>query len=123
VKDLSGLLKLKRFKMSKSEVERLTNEIVEKLKANYHPQKIILFGSYADGNPREGSDIDLLIIKETDERFIDRWVRVRRILSDPTRTIGLDTIILTPSEVEIRISRGDQFIKGIINHGRYLYAA
>lgn len=66
--------------MSKSEIERLTREIVEKLKKDYQPQKIILFGSYADGNPREGSDIDLLIIKETSGTFLDRWVRVRQIL-------------------------------------------
>ena len=38
-------------------------EIAEKIKREYKPDKIILFGSYAYGNPDKDSDIDFLIIK------------------------------------------------------------
>jgi predicted nucleotidyltransferase len=58
----------------KEEVKKMLAEIVEKLKSEYKPLKIILFGSYAYGNPTEDSDIDLLILKNTNERRVDRFV-------------------------------------------------
>ena len=105
------------------EVRAIIQGILERLLAGYAPQKVILFGSYAYGNPRPHSDIDLLIIKETPERFIDRWVSVRRILSDPRRTVPLETLVLTPQEVSRRLAIGDQFLAEIIEKGKVLYAA
>jgi len=97
--------------------------ILGRLIAEYVPQQVILFGSYAYGNPRPDSDIDLLIIKDTPERFIDRWVTVRRILSDAQRSRPLDTLILTPQEVAHRLAVGDQFVAEILERGEVLYAA
>jgi predicted nucleotidyltransferase len=96
--------------------------IVEKLVSGYAPQRVILFGSYAYGDPTPDSDIDLLIIKETPERFIDRWVTVRRILSDPKRMVPLETLVLTPQEVSRRLAIGDQFLAEIMEKGEVLYA-
>jgi predicted nucleotidyltransferase len=107
---------------STTEVGEVIQDILEKLLADYAPQKVILFGSYAYGNPRPDSDLDLLIIKETSERFIDRWVTVRRILSDPKRTFPLETLVLTPKEVSKRLAVGDQFVAGILEKGKVLYA-
>lgn len=101
----------------------IIDRIVQKIVSEYAPQKIILFGSYAYGKPSPDSDIDLLIIKDTTERFIDRWVTVRRILSDPKRAIPLETIVLTPREVEQRLQVGDQFIAEILENGQVLYGA
>ncbi len=98
-------------------------QIVENLVAAYAPEKVILFGSHAAGSARPDSDIDLLIIKDTSERFIDRWVTVRRILSDPHRTVGLETIVLTPQELSTRLAIGDQFLAEIMEKGEVLYAA
>jgi len=64
----------------KEEVKNILSEIVEKLKSEYKPLKIILFGSYAYGNPTEDSDIDLLILKDTNKRRVDRFVQVKRII-------------------------------------------
>lgn len=105
-----------------SEARKVIQDIVRKLVAGYAPQKVILFGSYARGTPRPGSDIDLLIVKETSERFIDRWVTVRRLLSDPQRLIPLETIVLTPQELAHRLEVGDQFIAEILEEGEVLYA-
>lgn len=105
-----------------SEARKVIQDIVRKLVAEYAPQKVILFGSYARGTPRPDSDIDLLIVKETSERFIDRWVTVRRLLSDPQRLIPLETIILTPQELAHRLEVGDQFIAEILEKGEILYA-
>ena len=104
-------------------VQATIRRMVETLRRDYQPQQVILFGSHARGTARLDSDIDLLVIKETSERFIDRWARVRRILSDPERTIPLETIVLTPQEVKARLAGGDQFLASILKEGKELYAA
>ena len=109
--------------MNAQDFDRVIQLITERLRDEYSPEKIILFGSYADGSSRPDSDIDLLIIKQTRDRFIDRWISVRRILSDKNRSIGLETLVLTPEEIANRISIGDQFIADIMMNGRLLYAA
>ena len=109
---------------SRSEdVQNTIEGIVAKLVAGYEPQKVVLFGSHARGDPRPDSDIDLLVIKDTEERMIDRCVQVRRIVSDPNRFIGLELLVLTPEEVSRRIAVGDQFIGQIIEKGKVLYAS
>ena len=108
---------------SMEEAKAVIERIVEKLRKDYAPQKVILFGSRARGSARPDSDIDLLVIKETSERFIDRWTRVRRLLSDPQRTIPLETLVLTPQEVTQRLAIGDQFVETILREGTVLYAA
>ncbi len=110
-------------RVTAEELTKVIQDLLEKLLVHYAPEKVILFGSYAYGTPQASSDIDLLIIKETDERFIDRWVTVRRILSDPRRTISLETIVLTPDEVASRLSSGDQFLIEILDKGEVLYAS
>lgn len=97
------------------------SEVVEKLKREYKPQKIILFGSYAYGNPGEDSDLDLLILKNTKKRRVDRFVRVKRIIYDPNRKVPISPLILTPKELADRLRMGDDFIKEIIRKGVVLY--
>lgn len=105
-----------------SNVNEIIQNLVDRLLAKYSPQQVILFGSYGYGEPQQDSDIDLLIIKETSEPFFDRWVTVRRILSDPTRTIPLEIFVLTPDEVSRRLAAGDQFLEEILERGKVLYA-
>lgn len=105
------------------EVKRLISEMVGKIVATYDPLKIILFGSYAYGEPDMDSDIDLFIVKETDERPIDRRVSVRKIVSDRTRRIPFEPIVITQRELEERIRIGDQFINEILTKGEMLYEA
>ena len=105
------------------EISAMILEMVEKIKQGYQPEKIILFGSYAYGTPQRDSDIDLLIIKETAERPIDRRVEVSRMVSDPNRLIPFEPMVLTPAELEKRIQVGDQFVQEILKKGEVLYAA
>lgn len=98
-------------------------EIVERLKREYRPNKIVLFGSYAYGHPDRDSDIDLLIIKDTSERPIDRRVAASQILSDPQRLTPLEVIVLTPDEVRQRLEVGDQFLREILDKGEVLHEA
>jgi len=103
----------------RTEIETIVRQVIDA----YRPEKIILFGSYAYGQPNADSDLDLLIIKKTSERFIDRWTNVRMIVSDPKRSIPFEPLVLTPDELEERLAMGDQFIEEIITKGEVLYAA
>jgi len=104
---------------AKAELDKIVAQLVN----SYRPEKIFLFGSYAYGQPDADSDLDLLIIKRTSERFIDRWINVRRIVSDPQRSIPFEPLVLTPEELKERLAIGDQFIKEIVTKGEVLYAA
>lgn len=95
--------------------------IVEKIKQGYQPEKIILYGSFAYGSPDKDSDIDLLIIKDTDERPIDRRIKVRGIV-DIRQPIAFSPFVMTPREVKYSLDIGDQFFKEIISKGEVLYA-
>jgi len=103
--------------------KKVVQFILKKVVAEYAPRKVILYGSYAYGEPEPDSDIDLLIIKDTSERFIDRWVTVQRILTGAHRFLPVETLVLSPLEIENRLAVGDQFIAEILKRGEVLYAA
>lgn len=102
-------------------ISRIISRLVKGLKEKYQPEKIILYGSYAYGTPDEASDIDLLIIKETKERPIDRRIAVRRLVSDIRRKIPFSSLVLTPEELASRLEAGDDFFIEITNKGKVLY--
>jgi predicted nucleotidyltransferase len=103
--------------------ERAIQRIVEQVVQGYRPQRVILFGSYAYGAPGRDSDIDLLIIRETDESPWQRRVRVRRLAADPERRIPFSPLVLTPVELEQRLRVGDPFYEEILARGKVLYVA
>jgi len=101
------------------EIQRILDQLI----AGYAPKRVILFGSRVGGRTHEDSDIDLLIIKETEERFLDRCFHVRRLLTDPQRRTPIDLFVLTPAELDLRLNIGDQFFEAILETGKTLYAA
>ena len=74
------------------------NEITKRVVKKFKPQKIILFGSYANGTPTDESDLDLLIIKDSDLPSRTQNRKVRRILSD--LRVPVDIIVKTSKEFE-----------------------
>jgi predicted nucleotidyltransferase len=101
--------------------ETLIDEIIERIKTGYEPEKIILFGSYAKGTAGPDSDVDLLIVKETDDRRIDRWVEVKRILRGLTSRIPISPLVYTPAELEERVVIKDYFILEVLEEGKVVY--
>lgn len=91
-------------------------EIIDQLKP-YHPEKIILFGSYASGKPNEDSDVDLLLIKETKEPFLDRQVKVQSLLRT---TIPVDAFVFTPEEFKKARAR-NILIQEAVETGKVVY--
>lgn len=108
--------------MTRKNNEEIIRLVVRKLVAEYAPEKVILFGSYAHGVVHRDSDIDLLIIKDATENFFERLTKARQAVSGLHKGIPFDPIVLTPGEVEAQLKAGDQFIEEILEKGQVLYA-
>ncbi|OGK25513.1 hypothetical protein A3A46_02915 [Candidatus Roizmanbacteria bacterium RIFCSPLOWO2_01_FULL_37_13] len=81
------------------------------------PQAIILFGSAAWGKPHKDSDLDVLMIKNTNKSFTDRVADVHLKL----RThFPVDVIVLTPKEAK-KLPKENSFIKQIFEEGKLIY--
>ena len=94
--------------------------LVQKIVAGFDPLKVILFGSRAWGNPSQDSDVDLLIIKDTDISRGDRIRNVHKLIRDIE--VPVDVLVYTPSEVARRLSLRDFFVEDIINKGKVLFS-
>ena len=102
--------------MAKVDLDALIRRLVEA----YQPQRVILYGSRAYGEPRADSDVDLLVIKETDEEWWQRKSTVSRCLRGVT-TAWVDVRVITPAELAGRLERGNQFYAEVLERGRVVY--
>jgi predicted nucleotidyltransferase len=96
------------------EIKAQSQRIAEK----FNPEKIILFGSYANGRSTPESDVDLLIIVNSNRPVRDISVEISLFLD---HAFPLDIIVKTRQEIERRLSFGDFFIEDIIDKGKVLY--
>jgi predicted nucleotidyltransferase len=99
--------------------EDLLAEIKNRIVEHFHPKQIILFGSHAYGNPNRDSDIDLLVIMDTNLRHVARSAAILRACRP--KYIAMDIVVRTPEEIENLLKRFDPFLKEILEHGRILY--
>jgi predicted nucleotidyltransferase len=95
------------------------NEVVNKIALNYQPESIYLFGSYAFGNPDEDSDLDLIIIKNTDTPELKRGWEVRKFLIGSL--VPMDLLIYTPKEFEEELKSNHSFISSVIKKSKLIY--
>ncbi|MBI3615928.1 MAG: nucleotidyltransferase domain-containing protein [Candidatus Omnitrophica bacterium] len=102
--------------------QKLIRQIADILKNNYHPERIVLFGSWARGQAGKDSDIDLLIVKQTPLPFYRRLAEVRKLVSSVRQGVPFDPIVMTPEELGRRLRFGDRFLKNILQSGQVLYA-
>ncbi len=104
----------------KASLEAELARILPLLIHEYGAEKVIVFGSLATGEVGEWSDIDLVVIKETTQRFMDRIDDVAR-LTRPQ--LAADIVVYTPAEFE-RMCEGRRFFREeIIAKGRVVYDA
>jgi predicted nucleotidyltransferase len=100
------------------------SKIVERIKEE-HPEKIILFGSYAYGEPDSESDIDLFILKNISASEVrDFRLKLKLKLWDLVKkwNIPVDIIVDNQERMNQRINEGDMFYKEILNKGNVIYA-
>jgi predicted nucleotidyltransferase len=85
----------------------------------FHPDRIILFGSYARNSAEEDSDVDILVIMDHEHRRnIDQAISIRLQADAP---FPMDLIVKRPAEISERLSMNDTFLKSVIQDGQVLY--
>ena len=109
--------------MDRRRVDEVLTQVVDRLKIRYQPERIVLFGSWAYGTPSMDSDVDVLIVKRTDQPFHRRWADVYRLVRPAVKGVDFSPFVLTPEEVAQRQRAHDPFIEEILTRGETLYAA
>jgi len=97
----------------------LVQEIVKRIVDAVRPDQIVLFGSYAYGIPDKESDIDILVIMETDRPRHKRSVILNKVLAG--LLIPKDLVVYTPKEVDEWKEVPQAFITQILKKGVILY--
>ena len=95
------------------------NEITNRIATKFDPDKIILFGSYASGNPNKDSDLDLLIIQDSN---LPRHLRGFEIYKSLIGSmIPIDILVYTNKEFEQEKDEKYSFINSAIKTSKILY--
>lgn len=103
----------------KAQLERELTRATKLIVRNYHPQRVILFGSLARGRVHEWSDIDLAIVKETRRRFLDR---IGDVLRRVRPHVAFNVVVYTPREVaQMEADVPSFWTDEIVKPGKVLY--
>ena len=99
---------------------RQIEDVSRRIAQQFHPERILLFGSYAWGTPSPDSDVDLLVIIPFEGKPVAKSVEMRLKVRPP---FPVDLLVRTPEKVRERLALGDPFIRSILEEGKVLYEA
>lgn len=102
--------------ITKKQIKELCEQIVRE----FHPEKIILFGSHAYGTPTPDSDVDLLVVMPYEGEYRQQLIKM---VTKVGIYLPMDLLLRTPKEIEERLRLGDFFIKEITERGKVMYDA
>lgn len=95
-------------------------KIINKIAENYKPESIYIFGSYAWGKPTKDSDLDLFIVKDTNENFFKRSVKIHTSFL-PNYPMAMDILVYNNQEIKKTVRMGNIFINKILSKGKKVY--
>jgi len=98
--------------------ERCITELSERIVREFQPDKIILFGSYAYGQPRADSDVDLLVVLPFEGRGFRKSLEILNRISPD---FSVDLLARRPQDTVQRYAEGDPLIREALDHGKVLY--
>jgi len=98
------------------EIKNLTSQIARE----FNPDRIILFGSYAYGQPGNDSDVDILVVLPFKGKPVRKAIEIRNKVN---AGVPLDLIVRTPEQVADRVAQNDWFMREILERGHTLYEA
>ena len=96
------------------QVEALSRQIARE----FHPERIVLFGSYARGNPRVDSDVDLLVLVPFDGKPFRKSLEILNRIDPP---FAVDVVVRNPDDAARRYAEFDPLIRDAFDHGIVLY--
>lgn len=114
------MLKLRRIDIERSaeifeKIERYKDRLVEVLR----PETVVLFGSFARNDVHEGSDVDILVIADFKEPFLDR-IKLLLDLNERER-LPLEAVGYTPMEFQKMQEEGNRFILEVLERSKVLH--
>ena len=95
-------------------------ELADQIAREYQPERIILFGSFAYGDPHPHSDVDLLVSMPFKGNALNKAAGMIRNLKPP---FAVDLMLHRPEQIKQRIEWGDPLLREAVERGRVLYAA
>ena len=102
--------------ISRGEIQAFVDQVVKQ----FRPLRVILFGSYAYGNPNADSDVDLMVIMR--HRGPSPMVATRIRLACP-HNFPMDLLVRSPAEIRRRLKWGDTFLREITSKGIVFHEA
>ena len=87
----------------------------------FQPQRIVVFGSYAYGEPSSDSDVDVMVVMPfSKKRRVRPSLEIRRRIS---AGFPVDIVVRAPEEITRRLRWGDSFITEVMTRGKVMYEA
>lgn len=105
--------------ITQRQIETYAEEVARK----FRPLKIVLFGSYASGNPTEDSDVDLLVVMPRDSSGVRNRDKAIAIDTAIPAAFPVDLLVRNPDDIAWRLEEGDCFLQDVFSKGRVLYEA
>ena len=102
------------------ELPKTVQLFYQQIAREFQPERIVLFGSYANGIPNQYSDVDLLVIMPFEGSPLQQ---AARIISRLNPQLSVDLIVRTPEQVRDRLAMKDSFIEEIMERGKTVYEA
>ncbi len=93
---------------------------VAKIVDEFHPERVILFGSHATGTTHRDSDVDLLVVMPHTGPAAEQAARIRRSIS---AGFPLDLVVRAPKTIKKRLQMGDCFLIDVLTNGKVLHEA
>ena len=100
----------------RAQIQQLCTRIAREFK----PEKIILFGSHASGQPTPESDLDVMVVMQFEGDPLEQAVTMLNRLN---MLLPIDLLVRTPQQIQQRLEMGDRFMRDIIERGQVMYEA
>ena len=97
---------------------RQIEDLSQRIGQEFHPQRVILFGSHARGVATEDSDVDLLVVMPFEGKSLYISLEIMNLLDV---RLPVDLIARRPEDVQRWYAEGDPFIRDALDHGKVLY--
>ena len=95
-------------------------QLCKRIAQEFKPEKIILFGSHAYGQPTPESDLDVMVVMQFEGDPLEQAVTMLNRLN---MLIPIDLLVRTPEQIQQRLEMGDSFIRDIMERGKVMYEA